>query len=79
VSDYIEFTEKNLRDHTRRIAADLRKLADRIEREADSKHPESLASTVQHEFIWGVANVHLDGLTVKQVDYIRARAEEAKP
>lgn len=77
VPTFSEYAEKVLRDHVRLIAADLRKLADSLDREAESKHPDSIASRVQHGIVWGVANLHLDGLTAKQVDYTRAVGNES--
>ncbi len=60
--------------HQARIAAQLRSLADRVERQKPamsvrSAHPyASLASDIIHEVTWGVANLNLSSLTEAAAD-----------
>lgn len=70
------------------VALRLRSLAATIDREASrvSGVPgpgiatySEIASSVQHEVLWGLANLHLDSLTSNAAEADRLRIEEARP
>jgi hypothetical protein len=70
-TEYAEFAHELFRAQADQVAADLRKIADRINRAiiADSdgvsgpRHA-ACASEIVQDVIWGFANLHLDRLTL---------------
>jgi hypothetical protein len=68
---YVRYTHDHFRAQADQVAADLRKMADRVNRvliaESDGasgpRHA-SCASEIVHDVIWGFANLDLDRLTV---------------
>jgi len=88
------FAEGQLDDHLTRIAASLRRLADKVDRYADvEKEPydaPTRARYAAHDILWGLANMHLDDLiadaclvavdaTTNAVAALKAAEEKEKP
>lgn len=79
-----QYAAGHLRDRIQGVAARLRDLAERVDRFADDvsrvggpgrSSYANVAAEVQHEVLWGLANLSLDGLTqaAETPDLARAR------
>lgn len=62
--DYVDTQVEFAREKIRKVARDLRRIADSVERRADFKVEkiDSAVSDVLHDVLWGVPNLGLDVL-----------------
>lgn len=67
-----EWFEARVRDAARKTAANLRRVADDIERAADNSDLDRLPYRVIHTLSWGVANAHPEDAAMQYAEYAKA-------
>lgn len=58
-----KFHEEKIRERVKKVVNGLHKIANDIERSSSEENLFRMVEDVQHTIFWGVANLHIDGLT----------------
>ncbi|ALJ19551.1 hypothetical protein [Microbacterium sp. No. 7] len=75
---YAHFLDKQTRERIERIVADLRRMADEIEREAGRESLDNAVSQTIHTLSWGWANLKLSILVDSLSRYHQAVSLESR-